>query len=112
MDEEVWPPAPQGVVDRPKTHPTPRPALWLQVGIGLAAGALFVPLVWMCLRLLSRSDTVTAAQFFDGVSFLLALAVSALAWRYYRAFAVTFAVVSAVAASLNWFLCAMAAIWQ
>ena len=88
---EVWPVAPLKAAALDKAQPVPRPPLWLQVSAGFAAGFLFVPVVWVCLLLP-----------FSRVAFLAALAVSIVAWRHYRAFAVTFAAVSAGTALFAW----------
>ena len=104
---EVWSPAPLGAVEQDKAQPAPRPSVWLQFGLGLVAGVLFVPIIWVCLLLPFQHDPGSIAQIFAIVSFLVALGVSALAWRRYRAFTVTFTIVSTLIASLTWFVSVM-----
>jgi len=98
-EEEVWPPAPQGTSPPALPPDVTRPAARLQVALGLVAGIVFFPVLYVLLLHTPHYRSVPN-QAFAGAALFAALSLSALARHRFRSFSITFAVISVILAGL------------
>ncbi len=80
---------------------TPRPPAWLQTVLGLSAGIVFALALQFGEFVLGYGRAVAWALLPLGLGILIALALAVRAWRWHRAFAVTFLVPVVVVAAVD-----------